>query len=731
MADDPQSLLQQAVALHQAGRLVEARAVYQRILMAQPRHADALHLLGVIAFQTGEHAQAVSLINRAIAINPDNPAQYQNVALAYRDLKQPQEALAHYARAIALNPAYADAYSNRGALLQEMGQWEAALADYDAALQHNPRLAEGWSNRGAVLRYLKLLEEAVASCDQALALAPDFAAAHNNRGAALHELKQNEEALAAYGRAIARQPNYADAYNNRGALLRDMRQLDAALADFAKAVELQPGSADAYLNRAPALRDLKRLDEALASYGQALEINPGGDYLAGYYLHTKMMLCDWSGLDDAIAACVTQIKAGRPVITPFPLLGLVDDPGLQKMAAQNYTAAKWPRSAEAVSWRAPGEKQSEKIRIGYYSADFHDHATSYLIAELLERHDAARFELIGFSFGPDKDDAMRRRIKAAFDTFVDVQGSSDRQIALLSREYGIDIAVDLKGHTQDSRPGIFAARCAPTQAQYLGYPGTMGADYMDYLIGDGIVTPAAAQGDYVEKLVRLPHSYQANDSQREISSRIFTRQEMGLPQSGFVFCCFNNSYKILPAVFASWMRILKAVDGAVLWLLADHPLAAENLRAQAKARGVAAERLVFAARLPLAEHLARQKLADLVLDTLPYNAHTTASDALWAGVPILTCMGKAFAGRVAASLLQAVDLPELITGNAEEYESLAIELARDGAKLDVLRARLAQNRLSAPLFNAKLLARHLESAFMAMQARRVAGLAPDHMDVPA
>ena len=721
MADDLQSLLQQAVALHQAGRLMEARAVYQKILMAQPRHADALHLLGVIAFQTGEHAQAVSLINRAIAINPDNPAQYQNIALAYRDLKQPQEALAHYARAIALNPAYADAYSNRGALLQEMGQWEAALADYDLALQHNPRLAEGWSNRGAVLRYLKRLEEAVASCDRALALAPDFAAAHNNRGAALHELKQHEDALASYGRAIALQPSYADAYNNRGALLRDMRQLDAALADFAKAVELQPGSADAYLNRAPALRDLKRLDEALASYGQALEINPGGDYLAGYYLHTKMMLCDWSGLDEAIAACVTQIKAGRPVITPFPLLGLVDDPGLQKMAAQNYTAAKWPRSTEAVSWRAPGQK----IRIGYYSADFHDHATSYLIAELLERHDAARFALIGFSFGPAKDDTMRRRIEAAFDVFVDVQTRSDRQIALLSREYGIDIAVDLKGHTQDSRPGIFAQGCAPIQVQYLGYPGTMGADYMDYLIGDAIVTPASRDSDYVEKLVRLPHSYQANDSQREISPRIFTRQEMGLPQSGFVFCCFNNNYKILPAVFARWMRILKAVEGSVLWLLADHPLAAENLRAQAAAQGVAAQRLVFAGRLPLAEHLARQTLADLVLDTLPYNAHTTASDALWAGVPVLTCMGKAFAGRVAASLLQAVDLPELITDSAEEYESLAIALAQGNAKLAVLRAKLAQSRLSAPLFNARLLARHMEAAYEEMFARHAAGLSPE------
>jgi predicted O-linked N-acetylglucosamine transferase (SPINDLY family) len=732
MAESVQNLLARAVALHQAGRLAEARALYQAILTAEPRQADALHLLGVTHFQTGEPAEAVTLIGKAIAIAPNNPSQYQNIALAYRALGRPEDALAHYAKAIARNPAYADAYSNRGVLLQEMGRFGSALADYDQALQHNPMLAEAWTNRGAVLRAMGRLEDAVASCERALALNPNFAAAHVGLGAALHALKRHDEALASYSRAIALQPDFADAYNNRGTLLRELRQLDAALKDFEAAVALNPAAADAYINRAPALRDLKRLDEAVESYAQALALRPGADYLPGYLLHTKMMLCDWRGFDEALAGLLAGIAAAQPVVTPFALLGLVDDPQLQKQVAQTYTAAKYPRSHEKISWTAAKQKPAgEKIRIGYYSADFHNHATAYLLIEALESHDKERFEITAFSFGPDSDDAMRQRLLAAFDGFIDVRDRSDRQIALLSREKRIDIAVDLKGHTQDSRPGIFAAGCAPIQAQYLGYPGTFGADYIHYLIGDGVVTPKGSEGGYAEKLVRLPHSYQANDARRAIAAQAFTRAQMGLPEHGFVFCCFNNAYKILPATFASWMRILKAVDGSMLWLLADHSKAAQNLRAQAEAHGVAAERLVFAERMPLAEHLSRHRLADLMLDTLPYNAHTTASDALWAGVPLVTCRGNAFAARVAASLLRAVGLPELITDSEAACETLAIDLARDPAKLKALRDKLAENKKTAPLFDGKLMARHLEAAFTAMQDRRAAGLAPDTIEVPA
>ena len=440
-----------------------------------------------------------------------------------------------------------------------------------------------------------------------------------------------------------------------------------------------------------------------------------------------MMACDWDGLDENLAAHAAAIRAGNRVTTPFPLLGLSDDPALQKQAAQIYTTAKCPRSSVLGPFRA--RKPGEKIRLGYYSADFHNHATAWLIAELFESHDRSRFELTAFSFGPEQQDEMRRRISSAFDHFLDARALSDRDIARLSRERGIDIAVDLKGHTQDSRPGIFAEGCAPLQIQYLGYPGTMGGDYMDYVVADKIVIPPGSEAGYVEKILRLPHSYQANDSRRKISDRMFTRAEMGLPDSGFVFCCFNNNYKILPEIFASWMRILKAVDGSVLWLLEDNALAAENLRKLAEAHGVDPGRLIFAGRLPLEEHLARHRLADLFLDTWPYNAHTTASDALWAGLPLLTRAGSSFASRVAASLLHAVGLPGLITSSVEDYESLATTLAKDPARLVALRKTLMDNRATASLFDGKLIARHLEAAYEAIQARHLSGLPPDHIDI--
>jgi len=411
------------------------------------------------------------------------------------------------------------------------------------------------------------------------------------------------------------------------------------------------------------------------------------------------------------------------------LLSLLDDPALQKLAAQIYSDAKFPRSPTLGP--IPRRGASDKIRIGYYSADFHRHATSHLMAELLEAHNAARFELYGFSFGPDQQDDMRQRISATFDKFVDVRGMSDRHVARLSRECGIDIAVDLKGYTQDARTGMFAEGCAPIQVQYLGYPGTMGADYMDYVVADRTVIPPDSQSDYMEKIVWLPHSYQANDSKRKISSRVFTRQEVGLPASGFVFCCLNNNYKILPETFDSWMRILVGVNGSVLWLLENNPLAAANLRKEAAARGMDAGRLIFAGRLPMDEHLARQRLADLFLDTLPCNAHTTASDALWAGLPVLTCMGKSFASRVAASLLNAVGLPGLITSSRKDYEALAIDLASHPAKLAGFRKALEDNRTAAPLFDGKLTARHLEAGYEAIYARYQSGLPPDNIEIPS
>jgi predicted O-linked N-acetylglucosamine transferase (SPINDLY family) len=362
--------------------------------------------------------------------------------------------------------------------------------------------------------------------------------------------------------------------------------------------------------------------------------------------------------------------------------------------------------------------------VGYFSADFHNHATGYLMAELFELHDKSKFELIGFSFGPIANDEMRQRLAKSFDQFIEVGKKSDVEIAKLSRDLNIDIAIDLKGFTQDSRTGIFAYRAAPIQVNYLGYPGTMGADYIDYIIADKTLIPLETQSYYSEKVAYLPDSYQVNDRKRSISGQQFTREELSLPENGFIFCCFNNNFKILPTTFACWMRILKAVEGSALWLFQDNHWAVDNLKKEASNHGIDASRLVFAERMPLSEHLARHNLADLFLDTLPYNAHTTCSDSLWAGLPVLTLMGHTFPGRVSASLLSALGLPELITKTQDEYEALAIELAKNPHNLAEIKFKLANNRFTFPLFGTPLFIKNLEAVYIKMHERYLEGLPP-------
>ena len=637
------------------------------------------------------------------------------------------EALASFDKALSLEPDDAGVYSNRGAVLKGLKRLDEALDSYDKALSLQPGSAVAHYNRGIALLDLRRPDEALASYDQALTLKPDMAEAHNNRGIALLQLRRLEEALASYDRALSLTSGYAEAHINRGNALKDLNRLDEALAGYDKALALNPRSAQACTNRAHTLKDLGRLDEALASFGNALSLDPDCDFLSGMYLHVRMLACDWNRFSEDVDRLEVDIAGSKRSTAPFPALSLFDKPELHRKAATVYRDAKFPKGTTPAVF--PARSPGGKIRIGYYSADFHDHATAHLMAELFEAHSADRFELHGFSFGPDRKDGMRQRLSCAFDRFFDVREMSDRKGATMSRDLGIDIAVDLKGYTQDARPGIFAEGCAPIQVNYLGYPGTMGADYMDYVIADKTVIPVERQPDFTEKVVYLPHCYQPNDSKRRISGRVFTRQELGLPATGFVFCCFNNNYKILPGTFDGWMRILKAVEGSVLWLLADNPTAQKNLLQQAQARGVASDRLVFARRMKLDEHLARHTLADLFIDTLPCNAHTTASDALWAGLPVLTLMGRSFASRVAASLLGAIGLPELVAPSQEAYEARAIALALDPAKMAELKKRLAANRTTTPLFDGNLFARHIEVAYERMHARHQAGLEPAAIEV--
>ena len=441
-------------------------------------------------------------------------------------------------------------------------------------------------------------------------------------------------------------------------------------------------------------------------------------------LDVKMHLCDWSDAAAEFAQLEEKIKRNEKATSPLPVLALTVPYLCNDCAAEIWVNDKYPASFELG--QIPKRGRHGRIRIGYFSADFHEHAVSLLTAELFETHDKARFELYAFSTGPDTQDEMRKRLEHAFDHFIDVRHQSDREVAAHARRLEIDIAVDLGGHTANCRTGIFALRAAPLQVSYIGYLGTTGAEYIDYLIADCILIPEDRKQHFSEKIVYLP-SYQANDSTRKISDESVTREALGLPETGFVYCCFNNNYKIRPATFDGWMRILSQVEHSVLWLLEDNATAARNLRKEAEARGVDAARLIFARRVPFRDYLARYRTADLFIDTLPYNAGATASDALWAGLPVLTCMGEAFASRVAASLLNAIDLPELVTSSQAQYQALAVELATRPERLKQVRQKLETNRLTTPLFDTKLFTRYLEAAYTQMVERYQADLPPEHI----
>jgi protein O-GlcNAc transferase len=715
-------------ALHSLARFDEALASYERALALRGDYPEAHNNRGVTLEALRRPLEALESYRRALNLRPDYAESCYNSGNALRSLGRPAEALAAYDRALTLKPAFVEALYNRANALRELGRAPEALAGYGEALRLRPDFAEAWSNRGTALKALGRLDEALHSYQRALELQPDAAESHNNRGNALADLQRYDEALECYARALGIDSAYAEAHNNRGTVYRDLGRLPQALESYERALECQPDFAEACGNRAGVLKDLGRLEEAAAAYQQALRLQPGCEWAYGAWLHARLHLCDWHGFEEQVAELAQRVSRHERATPPFPLLTLTDEPALHRQAAEIWTRDACPERAllPPLERRAPGGR----IRLGYYSGDFHAHPVPHLIVELFERHDRQRFELVGLSFGPHSADSVRQRIAAGCDRFIDVRMRSDREIAQLSRELQIDIAIDLMGFTANERTGIFAHRAAPIQVNYLGYPGTMAARYIDYLIADRTLIPEEARAHYSERIVYLPHSYQPNDRQRQIADRHFSRAQLGLPSEDFVFCCFNNTFKIAPRCFDLWMRLLGAVPGSVLWLLEDRPTAAENLRREARARGIDPQRLVFARRMHLAEHLARHRCADLFLDTLPYNAHTTASDALWSGLPVLTCMGRSFAARVAASLLSAIGLPELITHDVRDYEARARELARDPAQLAALRTRLQANRLTAPLFDSARFARHIEHAYTQMYERYQARLDPEHLSVP-
>src|SRR5215831_13730124 len=589
-----QAKLDQGRALHRQGKLADAEICYVEVLQQRPDHFAALRLLGVIALQTRQTERGVELIQKAIVLNPNVAEAHNNLGIGLKDLKRLLEALASYDKAIALKPDYTDAHYNRGNALMELKRLGEALASYDKAIAlkpdfavaHNnrgnalmdlnrpaealasydrvigltPDITEAHGNRGNALRDLKRPAEALASYERAIALKSDYAEAHNNRGNALMDLKRPAEALASYDKAIALKPDYAEAHNSRGNALMDLKRPEEALASYDKAIALKPDYAGAYNNRGNALNALGLREQALASYERAIALKPEFEFLHGNLIFMKMMICDWSNLQSEIAQLAHKIDRAAKVAQPIILLTGTNFPGLQRKAAEIYAHARYPLN---IALSKIGKRQRRnKIRIGYFSGEFRNHATAFLTTELFEQHNRSQFDVIGFSFGMDTGGDIRRRLEAAFDKFIDVRTRSDRDVALLARNLEIDIAVDLGGFTTDSRTKVFSMRAAPVQVSYLGYPSTMGAEYIDYLIADPTLIPEAEKRYYAEKIVYLPDTYQVNDSSRGIADKAFTRAEVGLPQEGFVFCCFNNNYKITPEVFDCWMRILKQVDGS-------------------------------------------------------------------------------------------------------------------------------------------------------------------------
>jgi predicted O-linked N-acetylglucosamine transferase (SPINDLY family) len=725
-AADPVMHFNQGVAWHGLGRWERARRSYEQAIALEARFAAAHSNCGLVLEELGLRAEALRRFELAVAIDPHFAEAHFNRGVGLHAASERRAALESYERAIAIRPRYAEALFNRGNLLRELGRPEAALASYDRAIAARGDYATAHANRGNVLRELGRREEALASYDRAIELKPDDFMSYSNRGNVERDLRRFEAAFNSYRAALALKGDSAEAHCNLGVLERDLGRWTAALASFDRAVALDPTLAQAHFNRADILCERRDYAAALASFDRALSLKPDLAVARGARLHARLSVCDWAGIEAEIADLTERLSGCETLEDPCRLLALCGSTELQRMAAERWTRGKLPPGGVLSP---PATRAHDKIRIGYFSADFRVHPVASLIAELIETHDRDRFEIFGFSLGADTQDPMRLRLTRAFDRFFDVRDLADAEVVRLARSHQVDIAIDLNGFTEGGRSGIFATRAAPIQIGFLGYPGTCAAPCLDYLVADRTVAPNL-QG-FAESLIYMPDSFMPNDSRREIASVELTREVFGLPP-GFVFVSFNAYHKITPQVFDVWMSILRQIAGSVLWLQEGEALAMRNLRLEARRRGVVAERIVFAPRMQSqAEHLARHRLADLFLDTLPYNAHSGAMDALYAGLPLLTCAGEAFAARVAASLLTAARVPELITSSLEDYEARAVELAADRARLARLARRLEQARASAPLFDAARFRAHLEAALCRVHAQRRAGRSPQTFDAQA
>jgi protein O-GlcNAc transferase len=743
-----EEILERARHQQQQGRLEEAEGGYRKVLAQEPQNFVALHLLGVALHQQGRHDDALAWINKALAIRPESSEAWANHGIVCLARGTPDVALASFDCSLRVAPDCADTISGRADALSSLGRFDEAIREYDRALGLDASHIISWNNRGNSLQQTGQFEKAIESFKRALALNRQFVEAWNNFGTLLRRLGRLEDALMCHTHAIAASPNRADSWNRQAAVMLDLHRYRDALQSSARALALSPAYADAFLNEGlgwlgignagealvrfekalslepqlpeasylfgVALQQLGRHDESIPALEQALLKDRHHKFALGMLANAALQLCDWE-LARTLEAKLQNIGNQPAVIPPLVMLGYFDEPALLQQAARIGCPA--PKQDVAGTFYT---SDRSKIRIAYLSGDFCEHATAYLTAGLFESHDRLRFEILGVSHGPDDGSAVRRRLVGAFDRFIDVSERSDRDVARGLLELDVDILIDLKGHTRDARTAILAFRPAPVQVNFLGYPGTMGAPYIDYIIGDATVLPYDEQLWYDEAIVQLPYCYQPQDSAFTAGTRP-SRESLGLPKNAFVFCCFNNHWKLTEPVFAIWVDLLKSVEVSVLWLLVGSASARERIHRYIAGKGVDPARVIFADRVSHDEHLARHGAADLFLDTWPYGAHTTASDALRTHLPVITTNGRAFQGRVAASLLRALNLEELICQSADEYRATATQLALKPTEMCRVRETLRANLSNGRLFNAPAYCRYLEAAFEHMHKVRREG----------
>ena len=706
-----------ALGHHQSGRLDEARIAYLKLIEVEPTHLAALANLGVLFLQSSrpgseDYQSGIGFLKRSLELNERQPFALNNLANALAATGDFEESNSQYLAAIQIAPTYLEAYINRTLLLKKhQGDLTAKnwLSQFATLFSSE---APFWMCLGALLIDSAEYSEALECFDKVIFLNANAAEAWYNRGNALRLLRRLDEALVSYRRCVKLNPKLAEAFTNMGVIQQDRKFFSDAVACYDASLQVNPTSINAQYNRALALENMGRFDDAVAGYKEALKLSPAYPYLAGRMHHARMQMCDWMRYREDLSVLCGGVASGFPTSAPFPFLAMVDDLQLQRVCAESYVKDKFPAVKE---WEFPrGEEVRRRIRVGYFSSDFRTHAVGFLTAGLFESHNRDEFEVFAISLAkPPENDLYTARIKAAVEHFIDLSLVPDSEAIEQLRGMGLDIAVDLSGHTMDARTGIFARRVAPIQINYLGYPGSMGAPYMDVILADDVLIPESNEGEYSERVVRLPQTFQINDGQRQIGE-LHGRSHYGLPEQGLVIASFNTSYKINPPLFDIWSRLLLETPSSVLWLYGENEAQISNLRREASERGVGPDRLIFAGRLAYPDHLARYAHVDLVLDTLPFNGGTSTSDALWGGAPVITCMGQSFASRMSASLLKAVGLPELVTSSLEDYERLAFHLSQDQYRLADLKHRLSENRLKSPLFDTVGQTRNIENAYRQM-----------------